>query len=436
MNISIVEASRLPLACAVIDPQGAVIAATPEWVGPSPGSVSYPIRRNRLVINESQVDPDTEVVLDRLLQAMDDVVLEQEGETAQRVQMLAASLRIVAGRQVITRGTTEDVISHAVVGISTRTQVVTEIVRGELLPVLGPEVAALVLTQFAANAEAHEHVTRVTLRQRRLKFAIEWAGRSGGHQVDTTRQQAARQRWGLGFAAIAADTLGAAVYAPTLIREGVVAATLELGVERLALPLGVVRGGLVLRATHPFETETGCTVGEPLPPESPLRALIAQAEQNPGQVAVSAGWFARTQDGSSWVAQPPDGITDRAKDVLHGVSHERALWEGVGEPAEATLFALATLLAVNLGGKYPRTPAEPWNRAMARLTPSFELTDVPRFEGVSAVDARVCAYLARELGERFELDGDDLYLKVRQDRLGHPLVRLLLNAGDTYLRLT
>ena len=416
MNLSIAEVSRLPLACAVLDPQGAVIAATPEWIGPSPGSVSYPMRRNRLVINESEVDPDTEVVLDRLLTAMDEVAVTEQADRGRRVQMLSASLRIVAGRQVTTRGTTDDVLEYAVVGIAARTQVVTEVARSDVLEVLGPEVAALVLTQFAANAEAHEGVSRVTLRQQRLRFRVEWAGHQGGRQVDTTRQQAGRQRWGLGFARIAADTLGAAVYTPIEVADGVVAATIELGVERLALPVAVLRGELILRATHPFESEAGCTAGDVLPADSPLLELARVAEAAPGLVAVGAGWCARATGPLVWLAQPPDGITDRAKDVLHGVSHERALWEDVGEPGEASIFALATLLAVNLGGKYPRTPAEPWNRAMARLAGSFGLHDVPTFEGMSVVDARVCAYLARELGDGFEMDGDDLWLRVRGDR--------------------
>ena len=46
MNLSIAEIAELPLAAALVDAGDEVVARTPEWDGPGPGAVSYPVRTN------------------------------------------------------------------------------------------------------------------------------------------------------------------------------------------------------------------------------------------------------------------------------------------------------------------------------------------------------------------------------------------------------
>ena len=54
---------------------------------------------------------------------------------------------------------------------------------------------------------------------------------------------------------------------------------------------------------------------------------------------------------------------------------------------------------------------------------------IPDFAGVGATDPSVCALLAAEVGERFEVDGDSLWLTVRpwaaRDPLLSPLARAI-----------
>jgi hypothetical protein len=126
------------------------------------------------------------------------------------------------------------------------------------------------------------------------------------------------------------------------------------------------------------------------------------------------GWTARLARERAWVAIPPDGILDRARDVLDGIAHERALWEGIAPAQEARVLALTLLLGARLGAPLPRVPAEVWNRRMAGLAPAFGLRmAVPRLAGLGAVDPRVAAYLAAELGSEMVSDGDDLLLRIR-----------------------
>lgn len=61
---------------------------------------------------------------------------------------------------------------------------------------------------------------------------------------------------------------------------------------------------------------------------------------------------------------------------------------------------------------------------------------LPVFRGASAVDPRVALFLATEFGEMLEVDGDDLYLRIRPDRRDDPVVRVFLRDGDDALKLS
>jgi hypothetical protein len=49
---------------------------------------------------------------------------------------------------------------------------------------------------------------------------------------------------------------------------------------------------------------------------------------------------------------------------------------------------------------------------MAMLAPALRLAAPPCFTGLGALDPRICAYLAAELGGTLELSGDDLVLRL------------------------
>ena len=437
MNLTVADLSELPLPAAVFDPEDAIIAQTPEWTGATAGAIAYPVRRNRLVICTGNANPAAETVLSRLLDAMDQTSAAVAGDQSMRVAMLAASLRLIAGRKQLTMGTSHDVIDYARAGISARTSLDVHVEGKPAYPVLAPEVAALVLVQFAANAERHARVTAVKIEQTENSFSVVWPGQSGNRDIITARQRGGRERWGMGFSRIAADTLGGAIYPPFDRGDGMVVATLELGLNRLALPLAAIIQGTVAKATRSWDEETGLHPGREVPPQSKVGLAMRGALESPTRIAVTEGWWARATHEHVWVAIPPDDILDRARDVLDGIVHERALWDGVPEPAQSRVFALASLLGAMLGTALPRVPIDTWNRKYPEIASAFGVSiSPPNFEGIGAIDPRVVAFLASEFGDRFEVEGDDLYLHVRQDKIADPFVRIFLQPDDNALKLS
>ena len=144
------------------------------------------------------------------------------------------------------------------------------------------------------------------------------------------------------------------------------------------------------------------------------------------------GWTARLVRERLWVAIPPDDVLERARDVLDGIAHERALWEGITAPLQARVYALTALLAARLGEPLPRVPAGIWNQRMGALAAAFPLPmDVPGLTALGGVDPRIVAYLAAELGVEMVTDGaDDLWLRIRPGMGRDARLGDLLRVGD------
>lgn len=436
MNLTMADLAALPFPAAAIDAHGTVIVATPEWEGSRPGAVSYPVRSNFLVVATSRPQPACETVLNKLLDAIDMTATVVTGVQAHRVVMLGASLRIVAGRQSTTQGTSDDVLDFARAAIAARTSLDVACYAESNFPVASPEVAALVLVQFASNAERHAGVTQLTITARPNSFHVSWAGHMGDREVTTGRQRIARDRWGMGFARIAADAIGGAVY-PPLDHDGEVIATLEVGLNRLALPLAAIRQGSILKATRPWDEETGYHPGRAVDGGSKVAEACRAALDNPGMIAVTDGWWSRATRSDIWIGIPPDDLIDRARDVLDGMVHERALWDGVPEPGQSRVFALASLLGAMLGTPLPRVPGDVWNRKFPEMARVFGITfPIPAFDGLGAVDPRIVAYLGAEFGQELEVEGDNLYLKVRPEMINDPFVQVFIQPEDNALKLT
>jgi hypothetical protein len=434
VNLSIAEIAELPLAAALIDAGGEVVARTPEWDGLGPGAVSYPVRNMRLVVRTRPASARCDTVLDRLLDAIDGAVGGLESTQAKRVRMLGSSLRLLAGREPGGWGTTDDVLDLARAGITARTALDVEVVTGAVRPVLAPEVAALVLVQLAVNAERHDGAAAVGLGVDRTTFRVVWPRVGKPATITSARRYADRERWGLGFARNAADAIGGSVYPPRAFGDRSVAATLELGVRRLALPLAAVRDGVVCRATRSWDEETNLAPGGAARPGSRLANLCASAELQPGRI-VSDGWSARATARATWVAVPPDDSEARARDVVTGLIHERALSDNVAEPARSTIAGLALLLATLLGEPMPRVPMAAWTRRMRELAGAFEITQpIPSFDGVGAVDPSVVAVLASS-SDGFEIEGDRLWLRIREGCREDAAVGVLLRPGEDRIPL-
>jgi hypothetical protein len=437
MNFTIDELADLPLACAFLDSDDVAIAQTPEWSGAGPGTVAYPVRNRRLLVATAAATPQTQVLLDRLLTVLEDAALSVAGERRMRMRMLAASLRLIAGRRVITVGTARDVIDFATAGIHSRCQLAVDAARGDDVDVEAPEVAALVLVQLAVNAERHAGADAVTLRQDGKSFHVRWRAAAAPANALTSRRRARRQRWGLGFARIAADTLGGGVFGPRA-RDGEAEATLELGLRRLALPLAAMRGRTVMRATRTWDEETDSPPGTEVDKGGAVGAAVAAALRRPGRIARTAdGFSARTAQSLVWVALPPDDVTERARDVLAGLVHERALTDGVVEPTRSRITALGLLLDAALGSPLPRMPAAAWTRRIHELAQAYGFPlELPRFSGIGAMDPTVVALLAVEAGAGFEVNDGDLWLRIRADRQDDALLTPLAGPGASRIRLS
>jgi hypothetical protein len=436
VNFSLSDLSELPFAAALVGARSEVVARTPEWAGAGPGTVAYPVRRNRLLIACDTPPAAAGALLGRLLDAIDAAAAALDGLRALRVRMVAASLRLLAGRAVATTGTSHDVLDLACAGISARTALRVDVEGSPAVPVDAPEAAALLLVQLAVNAERHARVSTVTLRHEVASFHVRWRGHSGKARVETSRQRQYRERWGMGFARIAADALGGAVYPPVDDGAGNVVATLELGLGRLALAVAAVRGGRVLRATRTWDEETGAPPGARIDGDQRLTAAWVAARSADGAIASAAGVASRKGCDVVWIAIPPDAAPERARDIIDGIAHERALMDGIEEPARSRIAALALLLGSQLGTPLPRVPAATWNRRMVELAGHFPLPGpVPTLGGVGATDPGVSALLAAEAGEGFDRDGDELWLRLRDERIDDPLVAPLLTADRRRIRL-
>jgi len=59
---------------------------------------------------------------------------------------------------------------------------------------------------------------------------------------------------------------------------------------------------------------------------------------------------------------------------------------------------------------------------------------IPDFDGVGAIDPQVVAVLAPS-GKRFEIDGDRLWLRIREECREDAAVRVLLRPGEDRIPL-
>jgi hypothetical protein len=437
MNLTLAEIRELPLPAALFDGDD-LLGRTPEWRDAGPGAVAFPVRGRRLVVSSDATHPMCVPVVARLLAEIDGMATALPRRQSLRATMLADSLRIVAGRGVSTSGASTNVLEHACAGIASRTALTVSVDRCDEFAVAAPSVAALVLVQFAVNAERHDHAESIVLAAGDEMFSVGWHGSRGAAGAVTARRRAERARWGLGFARIAADAIGGVMYPPAEAADGLRIALLEVGLHHLALPLAVIRDGAVQKATRAWDEETALLPGASLPPDSRAARCAAAAAGVPGEIACVDGWSARSvAGGATWIAIPPDAVVDRARDVLDGMVHERALWDNVPEPGRSRIVALAAILAAMLGAELTRVPGETWNQRASEVAAAYGLTTpLPRFDGAGAVDPRVALFLAREFGDRLDADGDDLYLRIAVQHRDDPLVRVFLAPGDDSLKLS
>ena len=437
VHLTLTDLSEIPLAAALVEGRGDVIAHTPEWPGAAPASIAYPVRGKRLVVATRGADQTCCDLLDELLVTLDEACTAATGASALRLRMITASIGLLAGGGPVGAGTTGDVVDLARAGIAARTSLRVDVDTNgaSRQPVIAPEVVALVLVQLAVNAETHAQAASVAISHHASSFRVSWAGGNGGHSLQTARRRSDRQRWGMGFARIAADALGATVYAPRKATDGTMEATLELGLGRLALPLAAVRDDRVLRATRAWDEETHVIPGALVAASPRLLAVVDAARAASGAIALVDGWAARAAGSLVWVAIPPDDATARMHDALDGLVHERALTEELSLAHASRVRALSLILGACLGRAMPRVPAETWRRRMSELATVLPSLEVPSFDGVGAMDPDVVALLAARAGGVFEIEGDRMWIRFASASVAELAVRALLPAGEHGIRI-
>lgn len=464
MKLTPATVIALPLAAALVDADNVVLAQTPEWRGPGLGTASFLVGRNSLLVTPADQSPHLAPLVDELLLAMKNAPGDADEEFRDRLLVNASAFDIVFGRRPRDIGTVGHVVRflqsmaplHPGTSLVVRPGTV-----GPDAPVRSPGAVAMALHQIIRNAWAHGDAGMVALSVSShgagsLIFSLTWASPKPlpRHPIKTSRAVARRvgspdpsglmkhQGWGLGYVAIAADALGA-IYTPGPPgrdgQDGLWHATFEFGVPRFMLPVASFQDWRVVDTTPGWEGERGGPqAGEPLGLE--LEGVIRDAKAAPGQIVARGDWFGRhvLATNKTYVALPPDGMVQRARDLILGCTHEQATWQ-VREPIGTNLSALLVLI-----GRAAGLPPDQWlvvpggSNGIPRWSDTF--TAAATVLGVRAVppevhgpclDARAVAYLYWRFGvgwgrrEAQGVPGGLLTLRIRPEFASHPMLPAL-----------
>jgi hypothetical protein len=436
------EIAWLPLPAAMLDRRGAVVAATPEWQGPMPGSICYHAGEARLLVApDGRAWPAQEAVMRRLLDEMHAAVAAMSGDQALCAAVLGSSLELVAGWPP------EDAAYDSIAGVLGRARTVirarvpeaeVEVAGGSAQAVPAPDQIALALLQFAANAFSHEGTSRLRLRVGvGPTFFVEWpASGPAGAVASGQSHPGLRRRWGLGFVRMVADYLGATALPPGPTAAGWTGPCLSLGSRRLTLPLAMFARDQAVRATQTWEQAV-----RSLDPSVPgtIRADLTQvleaAERQPGVVVRCGVLSGRRTPAGTWVALPPETGPERTRDVLRGLDHERMLWSAP-EPHATRVHGLISLLARSLGDRPTAYAPEAFARELPRACAALNVAAPELGPLLACPDPRAAAFLLAELGGQLIARPEGTFLAPGPAASGSPLLELLHVDERGWARLT
>jgi hypothetical protein len=434
------EIPELPFPAGLFDTSGALVAATPEWRGALPGSVSFYTGAGHLVVGAATpTAPELEALMLELLRAIREALPAMEHAAALRTAVLLAGLELVSGHPLDDRdvGTTSDVLEYAAASIRTRAPTLGVEVVPEDQPtqVPAPATIALALVQFAANASVHEYADAAGTRRLdaiRLRvaggpsFYLEWRTESPASvPVRTARHQRRRERWGWGYVRMAADALGGAALPPGLTGEGLEGACFSIGSRMLTVPLACFDEGRLRRRTQSWEQETVHVAAEDRPAiEAELRELLSDAEAEPRAIVARDLFCARRTGQRTWAALPPETGSHRVRDMLHGLDHERALW-AAPEPHATRVHALTVVLSRAAGDDWPTFDPSTWASLFPTACAAMGVKP-PDVAGAAVYpDPRVAAYLLAELGGELSVADDVVVYRPPDGDPAEPVLTVL-----------
>jgi len=434
------EIPALPLPAALFDLEERVVAKTPEWVGRCPGTVSFHAGQGHLLVAPDAATPELDVLMDRLLTELRCAASRLGGEEGMRMGVLTAGLELVAGQSVASGppATPEDVLALAVAAIRARAPGLGVQIVGPLpnTVVTAPAAIALALVQLAVNAQIHEGAQRVALQvSPGPTFGVEWAAPArASAPVSSHRHPLRRSGWGWGYVQMVADALGATALPPGSTGPGTIGACLSLGSPRLGLPVAVMCQGRVERSTQAWDQDQQRPgFGQHL--DELLARLTAAASEQPGRIVHADLYQARLDRGRTWVVLTPESGSSRARDLLAGLQHERALWTAP-EPHATRASALATLLQVAMGDPWPNVPPGVFEEVFPAACSGL---GIPTHELVDAVvlpEPRATAFLLAELDGRLARRGDEVWLVPSPTASGSRLLHALGAKPGGWLRMS
>jgi hypothetical protein len=445
------EVPELPFPAALLGSGGELVAATPEWRGSAPGAVAFATGAGSLVVGAAEAaPPELDTLMTALLDAIGQALPALDGRAAPSTAVLLAGLRLVSGRPLdpADTGTASDVLAHTEAAIAARVPALRVEARppAEDVAVPAPATIALALVQLAANAAAHEfsdaagtrRVDAVALRVAPgPTFYVEWRSeRPGGAVVATARHRSRRERWGWGYARMAADALGGVAVPPGPTGEQREGTFFSIGSRMLTVPLACFVSGSPTRRTQAWEQELAH------PDHRTRDALAVDVEELlrdavlvPGRIVRRGVLAARRTDRRIWMGLPPETGVDRVRDVLHGLDHERALWSAP-EPHATRVHALTLALACAAGDPWPTFDARTWSAGFPAACTALGVW-APRIEGAAVYpDPRLAAHLLAELGGYLRVEDEVVRYRPPAGAAGAPILAALPPAGPGEYALT
>ena len=397
----------------------------------------YGLGSGSLVLASSESRPELDVVVAELLRAIDGAASASDQLAALSIRTLSAGLELVAGRRRAETGDLVELRGLVEAAATARSSSRLHFGGGWTRePVRSPALLSLAVVQLVVNAERHAGASELTIDVEhgptvRLSWPSADAG-FNGPKINTSRRPDRRERWGMGFVRQAVDALGGVVSDVYIYAPGKSAVSIGLGTSRLSLPLACVTAGRVQQSTQTWDEETGVRRGGVA--DGAVATVLAQAVVQAGTVASCEGFAARNAGDRAWVMLAPHSDIDRARDVVRGLQHEKALLSAP-EPFATRAHALALLLAGALGDRGEHSSPEVFARdfpiscaALGCPAPAWpDVLDLP--------DPRLTAYLLSEVGQQLIEVGGGLALRLRPETAGHPLVPVLA-AADGVLQLS
>ena len=421
MRIGAADVAALPLAAALFDRDGALLASSPEWCGGGLGTVVYRLPTASLAVACEDQDADIAELLTELLLAIQDAARASGGDQRQRLDVLGSSIALVAGIPHLTGGSTAEVLSNLKAVLATVSNHSVTVTRHTPGVVLDVALMTLALRQLVINARRHDDATDVTIAiDPGPTITLQWPGLPAREGVSTSRHQGDRDRWGLGFVRLAMDALGGVYLAPGGGDAGQVSAVLAIDrPPRLQLPLAALRDGVVGSASPAWDEETHAPPGSRLPP--PWRQVVEAAAGTPGTIARDGSKRARAVARTTWAAIAPEGTADRARDVIRGLDHERDLLDAP-QPFATVIHGLAGVIALLLGDNphriTPKAFDEQYPLAAAALRAP---TLAAPFSGPAAPDPALVAFLASRFGGQLANPHGRLCIQIASAHRSDPL---------------